>query len=150
MKPHPRIRKAIKWGGAVVTVLLVVVWIVSLQRWFERDGPSLTVSAHRGSLVFVLMDGGQGPPSGWGGGSYRKAPAVAWGWSVTHPRSGMAIWTVPFWCPTLVAAIGTVVAWRLDAHARRRARQSLCPKCHYDRAGIAAGAKCPECGSAAP
>lgn len=27
MKPHPRIRKTIKWGGAAVTVLLVVVWI---------------------------------------------------------------------------------------------------------------------------
>ena len=29
MKSHPRIRKAIKWGGAAVTVLLVVVWIGS-------------------------------------------------------------------------------------------------------------------------
>ena len=29
MKPHPRIRKTIKWGGAAVTVLLVVVWIGS-------------------------------------------------------------------------------------------------------------------------
>ena len=29
MKPHPKIRKTIKWGGAVVTVLLVVVWIGS-------------------------------------------------------------------------------------------------------------------------
>ena len=29
MKPHPRIRKTIKWGGAAVTVLLVVVWVGS-------------------------------------------------------------------------------------------------------------------------
>ena len=29
MKPHPRIRKTIKWGGAAATVLLVVVWIGS-------------------------------------------------------------------------------------------------------------------------
>ena len=27
MKPHPRVRKTIKWGGAVVTVVLLVVWI---------------------------------------------------------------------------------------------------------------------------
>jgi hypothetical protein len=29
VKPHPRIRKTIKWGGAAVTVLLAVVWIGS-------------------------------------------------------------------------------------------------------------------------
>ena len=29
MKPHARIRKTVKWGGAAMTVLLVVVWIGS-------------------------------------------------------------------------------------------------------------------------
>ena len=26
MKPHPRIRKTLKWGGALGTALLVAVW----------------------------------------------------------------------------------------------------------------------------
>jgi hypothetical protein len=30
----------------------------------------------------------------------------------------------------------------------RSAGLNLCPKCNYDRAGLAAGAKCPECGHA--
>jgi rubrerythrin len=37
-------------------------------------------------------------------------------------------------------------AWYLEILARR-ARLNLCPKCKYDRTGIAAGAVCPECGS---
>jgi hypothetical protein len=47
-------------------------------------------------------------------------------------------------------ALATVLAWRLDwldARAARRARLNLCPKCNYDRAGIAKDAVCPECGA---
>jgi rubrerythrin len=46
-----------------------------------------------------------------------------------------------------MTAITTALAWRLDTFARRRARLNLCPKCNYDRAGIAGDAKCPECGA---
>jgi len=31
MKPHPRVRRTIKWGGAVITALLIALWIAS--RW---------------------------------------------------------------------------------------------------------------------
>jgi len=37
---------------------------------------------------------------------------------------------------------------RLDMLARRRARIGCCPKCNYDRAGLAPGSVCPECGAA--
>ena len=48
MKPHPRVRKTIKWGGAVVTVLLLLVWFGSLcynspnyfVRWLGPCGPA--------------------------------------------------------------------------------------------------------------
>jgi uncharacterized OB-fold protein len=38
-------------------------------------------------------------------------------------------------------------AWWLDAKARRRILLNLCPNCSYDRAGLAMGAVCPECGA---
>jgi len=38
MKPHPRIRKAIKWGGAAVTVLLVVLWIEAIREMLVTGG----------------------------------------------------------------------------------------------------------------
>jgi len=50
----------------------------------------------------------------------------------------------------LLSAAITAVAWRLDTLARRRADRTHCPRCRYDRSGLAAGAVCPECGTAAP
>jgi hypothetical protein len=53
---------------------------------------------------------------------------------------------LPLWVPTAVMAGLTALGWRFDCLVRRRARLNLCPKCNYDRAGIAGDAKCPECG----
>lgn len=44
MKPRPRIRKTIKWGGAVMSVWLAGVWLISLPArkhgvWFARASP---------------------------------------------------------------------------------------------------------------
>ena len=51
--------------------------------------------------------------------------------------------------PIALCALGvTAFARYLDTLARRRARIGFCPKCNYDRTGLAAGAVCPECGSA--
>jgi rubrerythrin len=40
-----------------------------------------------------------------------------------------------------------MAAWRIENIVRRRMRRDLCPRCGYDRRGLAADAKCPECGS---
>jgi hypothetical protein len=96
MTPHPRIRKTIKWGGAAVTVLLVVVWI-SLS-----SIPARPVPKEPGDPFLVLV------------GAFTLA---------------------------------TVAAWRYDAEACKREQAHLCPKCNYDRTGIANDAVCPECGS---
>ncbi|HVU63664.1 MAG TPA: hypothetical protein VHC70_06795 [Phycisphaerales bacterium] len=154
MKPHSRIRKTIKWGGAAVTVLLVVVWIGSARWVVGRDARSPA------GFDVVVMSGsvacGHLPAFRFGG----KAKwwiadgegRVCW---LPHREGGGPIWYVslPLW--PLVAAVGlaSFTAWRLDTLARRReraARLNLCPKCNYNRAGLAADAKCPECGSAAP
>ena len=71
-------------------------------------------------------------------------------WSLDHSGNQVG-WTVivPFWqlvIPTMAAAL---FAWLVDAKYLRRAREGACPACGYDRAGLAAGVVCPECGAAA-
>jgi rubrerythrin len=47
-------------------------------------------------------------------------------------------------------ALGIFISFRRRKMARRaRAGLNLCPKCNYDRAGLAKDVVCPECGSAA-
>jgi hypothetical protein len=60
---------------------------------------------------------------------------------------GFSFTGVPLWCLALPVGAITVHAWRVDVRARRAAF-NLCPKCDYDRTGLAAGAVCPECGAA--
>ena len=149
MRPHPRIRKTIKWGGAAVTVLLLVVWVVS-YRWSPmlHDG---------GSNVAMIVDGtltvGTDMPGFPAGFEVIDVSFVApnhlswfgkWGWS--SDRWGRSI-QVPIWTPLVFIVGGTLVAWRLDTLARRHERAHLCPKCNYDRTGLAHDAKCSECGS---
>jgi hypothetical protein len=41
----------------------------------------------------------------------------------------------------------TIVVMRARARGPRKGPEGLCWKCNYDRAGLAADAKCPECGA---
>jgi hypothetical protein len=50
------------------------------------------------------------------------------------------------WGPSAVLALATFAVWCIGARSRLRDRARKCPKCGYDRAGLAAGAVCPECG----
>ena len=153
MKPHPRIRKTIKWGGAAVTLLLVVVWIGSAWfTWSRHLSTDALVICSDGGLMVIRF----GPemvdtiPIYEAANRWRPfRPFQTWGFEC-QGRSSAAIWhvTVPLWFPGLCTLALTLTAWRLDTLARRRARLNLCPKCNYDRAGIAKDAVCPECGSA--
>ena len=100
MKPHPPphiIRKTIKWGGAAVTVLLVVVWIGSVC--FEGSN----------SLRALGRD--------W---------SIAHGQLHTMSAGGR-INVIPIWFLMIVVALPTAVAWHPDFRARRRAKLNLCP-----------------------
>jgi hypothetical protein len=123
MKPHPRIRKTIKWGGAAVTVLLAVVWLhYAIFGGASRTPPTPAPAPSN--------------PHVW-----NSAPASAAGYHIYSIRQRF----LPL---ALLMLIPTAAAWYLDTLARRRANEggNLCPNCRYDRAGLAAGAKCPECG----
>jgi hypothetical protein len=152
MKPHPRIRKTIKWGGAAVTLLLVVVWIASCGYHpgiYIRPGAVVSLAVggidiywddhFRSGIQPALFEGRR---LTFATGRVR---AFRGSWEVS---STFGLVLIPLWPLIALGCVSTGVAWRLDALARRRARLNLCPKCHYDRAGIAADAKCPECGSA--
>jgi hypothetical protein len=63
----------------------------------------------------------------------------------TPPWGGFSL-ILPLWIP--IAVLGVAVGgWTFAALRARRHRKGFCPKCHYDRRGLPAGAKCPECGS---
>jgi hypothetical protein len=149
MQPHPRIRKTIKWGGAAVTLLLVVVWIWS-GWWWARvwTSPFSCLTAHCGRLLYGYpdIDDFSGPPTL---GRYHDGGFhLAWSWYRGDVDFAMPTIGVPLWPFACVALLTTVTAWRLDTLARRRAH-THCPKCNYDRAGIAKDAACPECGALA-
>jgi len=118
----------VKWGGAAVSVLLVAVWIATEIWSFGWGGPP-------GRAIY--FSGGQL----LSGQAYAAEGGRDWGIDTTFP--------VPLWLPAIAVLIPTTIAWRLDSLARRRARLNFCPKCSYDRTGLAAGAVCPECGSKA-
>jgi hypothetical protein len=149
MKPHPRIRKTIKWTGAAVTALLMVVWIASgwayLRFW---PTPALCISVSRGQTQFTEYRAFRLPAtsSGWKAGTHPFNLAWASRWdSDQHLRD----FQVALWLPSVIAWGVTASAWLLDNAARRRARLNLCPKCNYDRTGLAKDSVCPECGAPA-
>jgi hypothetical protein len=151
MKPHPRIRKAIKWGGLVLMVLIVAVWIAA--QWYSLsfcNTRNSLILQHTGAIIGIAAgdwkwefqhDWTMMPrvvsPAAPGG----LLPSIRW-----MPR--FALIGVPFWLLEMTVAVPMIAAWRLDVRAGRRATLNLCPKCGYDRTGLLQGAKCPECGVA--
>ena len=167
MKPHPRIRKTIKWGGAAVTVLLVVVWIGS--GWWSSPVDILSgswIEMAKGRLLCGTWNENAALPADdakrtvarildldyiYGGLLGPKSPSLHMFGQFRWIRDGNDwILAIPYWVLVLAILPVTATAWRLDTLARRRARIGFCPKCGYDRTGLArdGGAKCPECGSA--
>ena len=150
MKPHPRIRKTVKWGGAGVAVLLVVVWAISCW-WgiaYWTTGGALG-GIQTGCLWFQRLPPSIRRPPGLNMEAVANSPGCLW-WFSHISNAWASSLGIPIWAITLPVGTITVAAWRLDTLARRRARLNLCPKCHYDRAGLAPGAVCPECGSEQP
>ncbi len=170
MRPHPRIRKAVKWGGAVVCALLVVIWIGS-GWYFLRSGLVGRFGGEVNAGAFWVYESELEdlPFLGWRGPSRRVdatgtafAYHLAWKFeSEQHVRTVsravgphrqfliLATTRIPLWAPFLLAAFVTTIVWRLDTLARRRAKLGACPKCSYSRTGLAPNAVCPECGTAA-
>jgi hypothetical protein len=158
MKPHPRIRKAIKWGSAAVTVLLIAAFIprgcaesvTTPETWPEPfAGWRLDIRARRACLMWHCRGAilrSQVPAV------YTNPPSLCeWPLGFESSFSSPCYCVVtPLWLPIMCIGAVTGLVWRRDVVIRRRQSaiaHNLCPKCNYDLAGIAADAKCPECGA---
>ena len=153
MKPHPKLRKTIKWGGAAVTVLLVVVWVGSIWwdvSWGSRRNGFGDVGAGGFGILYHSAKKSDSMITGWRLSEVDDLANMRWWFHVTalnpSPQTYFYMLTIPLWWPVLVVLSATALAWRLDTLARRRENLNLCPKCNYDRTGILQDAKCPECG----
>jgi hypothetical protein len=147
MKPHPRIRRAIKWGGAAATVVLVGVWVLSFWRnfvWVSRAGDGMGLGA--GGVFVARSHTPVAPPDvGWHAMA-READVGFWFFYEPFGAGGWSLF-VPLWVPIAAVAAVTADAWYMDKRRRRGDFAHLCAKCGYDRTGLAAAAPCPECGT---
>jgi hypothetical protein len=157
MKPQPRIRKTIKWGGAAVTVLLVVGWVSSSRWTVTYSGGHIGraqwgVGLVCGTLMVQAAWVRNPTPSAEPWRCSPNEERLAWWFGRWHDGTGgewFEILFVPFWVLLACSGPTTVAAWRLDTLARRRAKLKLCASCGYERTGLRGGigAKCPECGT---
>ena len=126
VKPYPRIRKTVKWGGAVVSVLLLVVLVWSRWRVLglgPAPGWAMWIEGGEVSVAYA--------PKFYNGFSFPSwSPRLAtrewiwssyWGMSQTQDRR-TGPWTMvdfPLWAPIAISLLFTATAWRLDTLARR-------------------------------
>ena len=152
MKPHPRIRKTIKLVTIAVLVLLVGDWLSAPWWYTSVEVNGCDVGLARGRIEIIRTIGSMNhSPGGWRVDAWDSwAP---WQWwfdygSYSGRRYSSWVLHIPLWLPAIMLVGILVAVHRFELLARRRARLNLCPKCHYDRTGLAIGAKCPECGAA--
>jgi hypothetical protein len=154
VKPHPRIRKTIKWGGAVVALLLVAIWVWSGWRYAYWNGRHIMVGVSCGRVVADVHDSLTPPEHrGLHSGDVAPNPAVGsrfWNKPAAWRAPGLVGGVIPMWCIVPATVLVSTIAWRLDAIARARAAVPRCPRCGYDRTGLPLLAECPECGSGNP
>ncbi len=147
-----RLRSTCKWGGAAVTVLLLVVlvWVGSAWWqtvfWLEPTG-GLGVAAGR---VVIGWDEPWSiiPVDGWWVPPVRHSAPFSWWFHGSRETLGGVTRTyvgIPIWVLVVLVATPTLWLWRCD----RRKQPGLCIKCGYDLRG-ADHKVCPECGSPPP
>ena len=167
MRPHPRIRKCFKWGGAAASTLCLALWIRSAAYWaiwtqaVPDEASRWTISIEAGMFsagCFPNLPECIDRVLGWRvvripfGESF-----LWWSWRLNYeawsPREGTEFSSFniafPIWFAAVISAAPSALAWRLDLIATRRARRGHCPKCNYDLSGLPLGTPCPECGKAA-
>lgn len=157
MRPHPRIRKTIKWGGAGAAVLFLGAWIASIWLclvWIFW-APLIPGKVHiviRDGIVFLIHttrpDDLRPDSLEPGLRVWKGDPEMPFNWGFDYYASTYEqIVVIPLWCPAMISLAVFAFVWRLDGRGARRIRRGHCPTCNYNLSGLPPGAPCPECGA---
>lgn len=146
-----KFRKAIKWGGAAATVLLVVVWVGSAWCALDwDDGANHCWWIAQGSIGATRLDIPRPPREPMWGSTFLslrdRALYFKW-WPSAYADTVASIVSIPIWLFIVPLSVAVAAAWRIDARAMQHLRTSSCLGCNYPRHGLPAAAVCPECGS---
>jgi hypothetical protein len=138
----------VKWGGVVVFVVALTVWIGSVGRylvWRPSQRASLEISS---GALWIWTRAPSVPASDEPTFSaHRTEEPFVW-WFHSGGWRGVRLYLAPGWSIAALAAAITGAAWRFDGIASQRAQVGCCASCNYDRRGIPAASVCPECGAA--
>ena len=146
----------VKWVCTVGSALIVVAWPVSPWWYFgwERYTPLRNdwVCVGGGALrvAWQPLSAPLTIPishTGFRHGLLIREARGLWGWKPEWGKPGATVYaSVPLWMPFAAMVLPAGALWRRDIREARRARGG-CASCGYDRRGLAADAKCPECGT---
>lgn len=137
-------RRAVKRVGPVFCIAIVLAWGFSaVVRTRIGLGWGWEVSLDCGQAAVTSFIPNHRWRSPRGITMTQHSPELHW-WFDYHEPPLAGTLRIPMWFVLSLAIVGTVVAWRLDDRARRRT--DVCATCGYNRAGLAAGSRCPECG----
>lgn len=140
----------LKWGGLAAIVIMIATCAANYacDCWFNAG--RLGFSNYDGAVQLTWW-GHLSGPSTWIGG-LRWSPKgvnLLRRPDLTYTHGVVATIFIPLWFPLLLIVIPTTRIWFADIRARFRRRVGTCGRCGYDLQGLAAGSKCPECGTPA-
>ncbi len=137
-----------KWVGFVASVLILIVWLVSLRvgiAWNRPTKPGW-------SYVFAVHDGNFGAYGGWLTASSNSrfmitlnAKPQTFGLNLPAWNRKYSVFSLPLWIPLLIVGLSTARLWAIG----RRIPRDHCQKCRYNLTGNESG-KCPECFTPVP
>ena len=148
MKSSRRFRAAIKWTGAVVTVLLLTGWLAS--RWYVVSlylMPTINLGFYRGNLHIGWDTPWSIIPNTCMGDLLWYPGPFRYEMGYSSPYNIYAGFNIPMWLVLPIAGLPTLWMFRTDRRRRRAEQINHCPKCGYSRTGLPADRACPECGT---
>src|SRR5436190_10046051 len=147
-----RARRFVRWAAVGSALVVAVTYLASffvVTMWIGASS-GWGVGIVGGAAAGVWTDPATLPIAEGPGLHMRRRPPILvpmhW-WPRFDTRPGYANVIIPLWIPLLLVGPAAAMLWVADRRATRRAAKGRCASCGYDRAGLAVGVKCPECGT---